>query len=218
MGPVDATRAYQFAKEDSGMSNNRYALAGWVAIAQTIIIPTAFVIGILQGVIGARAFGYTGPSVGPSDLLMILFTAGEVYTLIMFRKLINERFSFHDVDTMITLAIWWGILFQSCSLLMKLLIVVSWPVEGLLMVLGYVAFMTVFLVSAGIINIIIGIRLLKIKESMSDLLLAYTYFILVAGIIQVSVIFSPLVLLMLPISSILLAMIFFKSEEQVEFV
>jgi len=64
------------------MSENRYNLAGWLSISMAILFPLAFGIGIIQGVIGAAVFKYTGPTVGPSDLLFVIFTCVSVYILL----------------------------------------------------------------------------------------------------------------------------------------
>ena len=80
------------------MGENRYALAGWLSIVQAILYPMAIGISIVQGVIGARAFRYAGPTLGPSDLMMLLFTLILIYTLTQFRHLLNERYSFRAVS------------------------------------------------------------------------------------------------------------------------
>jgi hypothetical protein len=46
----------------------------------------------------------------------------------------------------------------------------------------------------------------------------YIYLTLASGILMVSLILSPFALLLVPISSVILAIIFFKEKEAVEFV
>ncbi len=200
------------------MNDNRYALAGWAAIAQAVIFPTAFVVGIIQGIIGAAAFHYHGPMLGPADMMFLVFTALAVYTLYMFRKLLNERYSFHDVDFLITAAILWNIIFQISSLALKFIALVLSPPEIVVPVL-FISFITVSMVTAGIIDILIAARLLQLKDTVSDLMKAFIYITMASGILQVSVVLSPLALLLVPISCAILGTIFLRGQrEEVEFV
>jgi hypothetical protein len=208
----------RWEKEKEKMEGNRYALAGWFAIANAIIFPLAFIIGIVQGIIGAAALGYKGPTVGPSDLLFILFTILGVYVVYMFRNLLNERYDFHGIDTLITLSIWWMIIFQVASIALKIGTIVAWPVSDIMLAAVYLTFMTASMITGGIIDILIAIKLFQIKDSLNDLLKAYTYIIMVSGALQASVILSPLALLLLPVSMVIVGMIFLRDKEEVEFV
>ena len=199
------------------MDENRYALAGWIAITQAVIFPLAFVMSIAQGIIGISAFGYRGPTFGPSDLLFITFTAMGVYTLTMFRRLLNERYNFHDIDTLIIVAIWWGILFQLSSLALRGWIVVLWPVPETILTVVYLTFMAVAMLVAGIVDILIAVKLLKAKETLSDLLKALAYVTMAAGLLEVTVVLSPISLILVPVSCVILGLIFLRKEE-VEFV
>lgn len=204
--------------EGMAMETNQYRTAGWLSLAAGIIFPLGFVVGIIQGVIQAAAFGYRGPIVGPSDLMFVCVTAIEVYTLLMFRKLLNERFEFHEVDTLILVAIAWSVLFQVGGIVLKLLTLTVLPYSAATMLMLYLPFMVVAMVSAGIINIMIGIKLIKIKDSFSDLLKAYVYLVLVSGLLQVTVFLSIFALVLFPIMMVMLAMIFLREKEEVEFV
>lgn len=201
------------------MEENRYTLAGWLAIAQAIIFPVAVVVGIIQGIISIKAFGYRGPTLGPSTIMMIIFTVFSVYTLSKFRQFLNEHYNFHKVDLLITFAIWWNIIFQLFSIALTGLIFVMWPMSPKLMTIIELAYFSFAMITAGIIDIFIGVNLLRIKEIMSNLLTVYSYLILIGGICELSVILAfPVAFLLVPASCIILAMIFLKEKEQVEFV
>ncbi|UCD17138.1 MAG: hypothetical protein JSV44_11910 [Candidatus Zixiibacteriota bacterium] len=200
------------------MVNNRYSLAGWLAIAQAAIFPLAFVLSIIQGIIGISMFGYHGPIFGPGDLLFILFTVLSVYVLIMFRHLLNDRYSFHEIDILITIAILWNILFQFGSLAIRGTMIVLAPRPEILVTVLNVAFMSIAMLTAGIIDILIAIKLLNIKDRLNDLIKAFAYITLAAGILEASVILSPLALILIPVSCAILGMIFLREKEEVEFV
>jgi hypothetical protein len=86
------------------------------------------------------------------------------------------------------------------------------------MALIMLTFVVIMMLSGGTIDILIAVRLMKIKDVVSDVLKVYIYLTLATGIMMVSLILSPLALLLAPVSSVLLAIIFFKEKEQVEFV
>ena len=199
------------------MDENRYQLAGWLAITQAVLFPLAFVISIAQGVIGIAAFGYRGPTFGPSDLLFIIFTGISVYTLTMFRRFLNERYNYHGVDTLILLAICWGIVFQISSLALRIWVVTIWPVSETALNIVYLSFFAVSMIGAGIIDILIAVKLLQIRQSVNELVRAFTYITLASGLAEVSVVLAPIALLLVPVWCVILGLIFFKKEE-VEFV
>jgi hypothetical protein len=199
------------------MDENRYQLAGWLAITQAVLFPLAFVISIAQGLIGAAAFGYRGPMFGPSDLLFVIFVGISVYTLTMFRRFLNERYNYHGVDTLILLAICWGIVYQISSLALRVWVVMIWPVSETGLTIVYLIFFAVSMISAGIIDILIAVMLLQIRQSVNELVKAFTYITLISGLAEVSVVLAPIALFLIPVSCVILGLIFFKKEE-VEFV
>jgi hypothetical protein len=199
------------------MDENRYQLAGWLAITQAILFPLAFVISIAQGLIGVAAFGYRGPVFGPSDLLFIIFTGISVYTLTMFRRFLNERYNYHGVDTLILLAICWGIVFQISSLALRIWVITIWPVSETALNIVYLTFFAVSMIVAGIVDILIAVKLLQIRQSVNELVRAFTYITLASGLAEVSVVLAPIALFLVPVYCVILGLIFFKKEE-VEFV
>jgi len=163
-------------------------------------------------------FHYRGPALGPSDLLFIVFTGLGVYVLYMFRRLLNELYNFHEIDLLITISIWWGIIFQISSLALRGMFIVLWPVSKMALTITYFSFMTIAMVIIGIVDILIAVKLLKIKDALSDLLKAFAYLTIVAGILEVSIVLSPLAFLLIPVSCIILGMILLRGKEEVEFV
>ena len=200
------------------MPENRYSLAGGLAIAQAVLFPLAFGMSIFQSIIGKAAFRYHGPVIGPSDLLFIIFTGIGVYVLLMFRKLLNERYNYHGIDTLIIISIWWSILFQISSLGMKAWAIALGLEPRLTLVLIYLSFFTVAMLTIGIVDILIAVRLLKIKDKLNDLLRAFAYITIIAGILEASIVLSPLALILVPVTCVILGMVFLREKEQAEFV
>ena len=200
------------------MEENKYKLAGWLAVVQAVLFPVAIVIGIIEVVAAAELFDIRRPFVGPADLLMIIFTAIAIYTILMFRKLLHERYQYHDLDLLILISIWWAIVFQVVGLGLNLLTGIFWPVDKVLFAIIYLVFMTGAMVTIGIVDILIAVKLLKVKENFSEYIRGFAYVTMVAGICEVTVLLTPLALILIPVAAVILALIFFRDQQEVEFV
>ncbi|MEP0828894.1 MAG: hypothetical protein HRF51_10270 [bacterium] len=200
------------------MEENKYKLAGYLAIVQAILFPVSVVLAILEMVAAKELFNIRRPFIGPTDLLMVTFTVIAVYTLLKFRQLLHERYQYHDLDLLIMISIWWAIMFQAIGLGLAILTSILWPVDKVLFVLVYLVFMTGAMVTIGIVDILIAVKLLRIKENFGEYIRAFAYITMAAGICEVTVLLSPMALVMVPVSAIVLALIFFRDQQEVEFV
>ena len=154
----------------------------------------------------------------PGDFLFIAFTAISAYILSVFRDLLNDRYGTRDLNMLIYISIAWIILFQVCSLCLKGLVMALWPVSEESMTITYLCFMAISMVIIGVVDILIAVKLLKLDAVQNDLIKAYAYITLVAGVLEVSVFLSPLAIILVPVSSVVLGMILLKEKEGVEFV
>jgi hypothetical protein len=200
------------------MNENRYALAGWLSIANAAIFPLGFAVAFFQAIITKRMFGPHTVTLGPGDLLFIISTGIAVYILIMFKDLLNKRYNYHDIDTLIAVSIWWNVVFQIISLIFGSIGMVMGPKYSMGLTLLMLAFFPIYMIVMGIVDIMIATRLLKIKESLNDIFKVFIYVTLIAGILEVSVLLSPLALILVPVSCVVLGMIFLREKEEVEFV
>lgn len=200
------------------MEENKYKLAGWLAVAQAVLFPVAIVLAIIEAVAAAEFLGIKRPFVGPADLLLVIFTAIGIYTLLRFRSLLHERYQYHDLDLLIIISIWWAIMFQIFGLALGVITSIMWPVDKVLFAVIYAVFMTGAMVAIGIVDILIAIKLLRVKENFSEYIRGFAYVTMAAGICEVTVFLSPLSLVLIPISAIVLALIFFRDQHEVEFV
>jgi hypothetical protein len=198
------------------MNENRYSLAGWVAIAQAIVFPLAFFMAIAQGLIGAALFGYHGPSFGPGDLLFVLFTVMWAYTLWMFRVYLNERFDYHDLDFLITAAICITVLLQMISFGLQGIAFGLAPIAGTVFIVLYLMFAVFAMITAGVLDILIAVKLLQIRQAGNDLLKAFAYLTMAVGVLEVTVILSPLAFVLVPVYSVILGMIFLGKQQEVQ--
>ena len=200
------------------MESNKYALAGWLAITQAILFPLIFILGIFEERVTEGLFVIEKQFIGPSDLLMVLFTVIVIYTLLKLKRFLNEQYECRELDQLIIVAIWWFIVFQAVSFALMIIALAKWPIDDVMFVIVYFIFLASAMVTIGIVNILIAVKLLKLKEHLGDYFRGFAYITMAAGICEVSVLFSPLSILLVPITGVVMALIFFKDKHEVEYV
>lgn len=208
----------QVAQGVGDMNEQRYAAAGWLSIVGAILFSISFVVAIAQAIIAGAAFGYKGPVIGPSDVIGLIFSAIAIYALVMFRRLLNERYAFHGIDALITLSIIWTVTFQIGLLVLKVFTFVLGLEEVLWVRLANLAVVALFMLMVGIIDILIGVKLLQGKQELNDLISIFAYVSLASGILEASVLLSPLAVIFVPITFVLIGLILIKGDERAEFV
>ena len=201
------------------MGENRYALAGWLAIAHAALLPLAIGVGFFEEIIVyARARAPHAPQFGLSDILSMISIVFIIYALWIFRRLLNERYNYHGINTLIVFSIVWVIVFTLANIVIQSIIALMWPVEELTMLLVFAPFFALAMITVGVIDIIIAVRLLRVKEKLNDLIVAFAYITLIAGLMEVTVLLSFLSLILVPVSSVILGMVLLREKEAVEFV
>lgn len=202
------------------MNENRYTLAGWLSMANAGLIPLAIILNIVFSVVTTRILGFYRPTIGPGDFLGIVTTLISIYVLLKFRSLLHERYKFFDIDGLIIASIIWLVLTQIGGIALRGLQFVAGTGRDaeILVAIVAISFLAVSVVIVGVIDIMIAVRLMKIKDQLSDPLKFFVYLSFVVGILEVSVIFSPLSLLLVPVVFITYGVIFFRDHQQVEFV
>ncbi|MBN2227118.1 MAG: hypothetical protein JW763_07105 [candidate division Zixibacteria bacterium] len=200
------------------MEQNKYAIAGWMAIVQAVLFPLSFIANIVEEGIAKGVFDIHRPIVGPADLLSLIFMGISIYTLLRFRALLNERYQNHDLDLLIMFAVWWVVIFHLAGMGLGILAMIFWPIDEVIFLIAYIGFMATAMVTCGIIDILIAVKLMKIKESVGEYIRVFGYITLVAGICEITVFLAPLALILVPVTAIVLALIFFRDKYEVEFV
>jgi len=201
------------------MESNKYQLAGWLAISQAVVLPLAYILKSLQIYLGISPFGYGGPKFGPGDLLILIYTCLYLYTFSMFKKLLNGRYNIHSLDILIIIAILLSILSLIFSIFVQSIHLVLYDITEKYFRTIYLTYTAILILAAGIVQILISVKLLMARKSLNDLFNAFAYVTLATGILEVSVILSPLaVLVFLPVWCVMLGMIFLREKESAEFV
>lgn len=202
------------------MGENRYSLAGWLAVANAALFPLAIILNIVFSVITAKLLGFYQPTFGPGDLLGLLSTGITVYLLLKFKQLLHEHYNFREVDSLIMFSIVWMVAFQIGGLALRALqmIVGTGRDAAIFTAIVSISFLAVGMVTVGVIDVMIAIRLMKIKEQVGEAMKFFIYLTLVTGILEVTILLSPLALLLVPVVFISYAFVFFRDREQIQFV
>ena len=201
------------------MESSKYQLAGWLAISQAVLLPLAYLLKSLQVFLGISPFGYHGPSLGPGDLLVIIYTCFFIYAFSMFRKLLNERYNLHTLDILIIIAILLSIISLIFSIFVQSIpLIFNWMTDRFFRT-AYLGYTAVLIIAAGVVQILISVKLIMAKNSLNDLFNAFAYVTMATGILKVSVVLSPMaVLVLMPVWWVMLGMIFLREKEAAEFV
>jgi hypothetical protein len=201
------------------MEGNKYQVAGWLAIAMAVLYPSAYILKIFQAAVGASIFHYRGPILGPADMLLIIFTCFFVYTFAMFRRLLNERYDIHSIDFLIIVAILLVIISLLFFVFIHVVILIFGVFSEAAFRFAYMAYMVMLVIATGVVDILIAVKLLTVKDKLNDFIKAFAYVTLATGVLEVSIIMAPIgAFVLMPVWCVMLGMIFLREKEEAQFV
>lgn len=205
------------------MSDQRYRTAAVLALVKTGIVLLMAALMIVMT--AAKSWGL-GPALFRASAL-VLAGGLEVYVLLSLRRLLWDRYDFHQTDVIIPVLACASVVLEVINQATEVAQVLSPGKEG-----GIVgARIVLVIIPWGVIIIVFAAGLLKLPFSEKSLLRPYAYVNLAAGILLVSsiaalaapvvgLVLYPFLVLSEIASSVLLALAFWRSREteQVEFV
>ncbi|MDP8206190.1 MAG: hypothetical protein P9L92_05960 [Candidatus Electryonea clarkiae] len=162
------------------MSEERYELAGWLTVASVGLMILGSGLGVVQTLIG-----YSNMILVPVlAITTIIQTSFSVYAVIWFRRLLNRRFDFHAVDTLITLLIIAQVLLTFVSIYLRSLPMAAMDghmekKEALALIIPALITLCSVAFPMAIVGIVFGIRILRLNDTLFGYLkpLAYTQII-----------------------------------------
>jgi len=173
--------------------------AGWCSITNALIaIPSLAMSWFLE----------TAKGIEPRLSQTILTVVGLglfLYVIYSLRRLLNDRFKFHDVDIYISLMIWGNVVLAAISLLS----LGTGKLESFMETLTVAA-----LIVFGILSIMFATRLLHLSGNLYGLLKPFSYTQIVSGICLVTVFLLPVAILAGAVADVILGVIFFRAVEQ----
>jgi hypothetical protein len=110
------------------------------------------------------------------------------------------------------------VLFSVCALCLKGVIAMAWPMSELAVAVIQGSFFAIAMICIGIIDIIMGVRIVRAKVQFPDLLKALGIITLIAGIAEATVFLGLLALPLAPVTCVLLGILLIKEKEATEFV
>jgi hypothetical protein len=200
------------------MSENRFLVAGWAAIAAAGLMPVAFIVAGVEEV--AFDLGVTRRAVGlgVSDVLLLVFGAVMVYVLVELKRMLFERYSYRGLDVIIALAIAWTVVNYGGSFALQSIFSIIGTTSRVSAEIVTTVFWIVCIGVFGIIDAILGIMLLIQGRRFGIPLLVFAAFSVAMGLCELTVILSLLGLVLFPVAYIALGVAFLRPEERLEFV
>jgi hypothetical protein len=200
------------------MSENRFLVAGWAAIAAAGLMPVAFIVAGVEE--AAFDLGLTQRTVGlgVSDFLLLVFGAVSVYVLVELKRMLFERYSYRGLDVIIALAIAWTVVNYGGSFALQSIFSIIGTTSHVSSEIVTTVFWIVCIGVFGIIDAILGIMLLVQGRRFGIPLLVFAAFSVATGLCELTVILSFLGLVLFPVAYISLGIAFLRPEERLEFV
>jgi len=200
------------------MENSKFVTAGWVSIAAAGVFPLAIVFMGLESEALARDLFDVSLGFGPSDFLFLLFAFLSIYALWTLKSLMFERYSFREIGTIIWVSIFWHLVYYGGSFLIELFLSLArlgGNTGAVLMLTGlWVSGIVVF----GIIDIIMGIIILRQARRFHRLVRLLGWLTLALGICEATLLLAVLALFLVPIAYVVLALVFLSRPDTVEYV
>jgi hypothetical protein len=186
------------------MNTNRYATAGWLAIAGGIMTLPLMATGLIMDIAFQKS-AYMNPVFATLYLgFYVVQVVFVLYAFYRFKIYLNRELSFRKTDLLILILIAGMILISSVGLIGR---IVTWagapePVQAM-----FVASLFTIGLPLGILTVIFGIKLLDLKEGASRLMRPYAYLNIAGGICFATFLLAPLGMLIAAVSDFLLGLI-----------
>jgi hypothetical protein len=189
------------------MKKNQYTLAGWSAITSFVVGCPLVIIGFVYDILIQLHQEFMPAFYLIVVLLTLLQLVCSIYAFYQFKKLLNERYQFHQVDMLMIIIIIGSILITAVILFFRAVPVI--PVKFI----GLAAIIAVG-IPLSILGIVFSVKLLHLNHSLHGLLkpLAFTY--IAACCCFLTVILSSVGLLIAAAFDLLLGIAFLRGEEK----
>jgi len=184
------------------MTERSYHLPALAACLAALGLPVFWMLDIvLTGFTDWRSLA--SPSFNAGDVVFLGLGGLMVFALLGLRGWLRERLNYRTLDIPLTLLALLTALFHSMLFLLALAtLFLPDDVSSLLSIISFIGFIVLF----GLLDIVIGILLLRDREQLPGLLTAYAIVSGLLGLLELSVILSPGALVLLPLQMALIAL------------
>lgn len=182
------------------MTPKALKMAGWFAMSSAVLsLPLIYLSLRFKGRMDLEARIL-------QSLLQVFGTIIYVFVITLLKRFLNKKFSFHDTDETIDRMI-------RINITIGFFAVVSLYVRSLETSIGvFIIFATVVF---GILEIIFGMKLLKLPDDLRGLLKPYCYANITTGIFLASIVTVLLGIITSAVSDVMLSTIFFQAAKRV---
>jgi hypothetical protein len=190
------------------MSETRYAVPGWMAIAAAALTPPLIVVGIILDIVVRKNPTAAAALLVPYVLIALSQTFLAVYAFGSFKTLLNQRHGFHEVDGLIV-----AIIVGACLIT---LIAIGGRATAVLLGVGagaslvFVAGIIAVGILLAVLSLVFAIRLLHLDSDLGGLLKPYAYATIAAAVCFATIILSPIGMLIDAATNVMLGMIFLR--------
>ncbi len=189
------------------MTNNDYLLPGVAALFAAVLHPVYWLseVNATLSVQGVRT------ELGMLDGLFVVLAGLTAYLYYSLKRILNDHCEYHRADALLTIVVWVTVVTS-----VALFVVGTFfsNESALPMTITF----PVVLLMYGAVDTILGIWLLRDSEQLPGLLKAIGVVVLLLGIANLSLIMTFLTLILFPAFALLLAILFLREPEVVEFV
>lgn len=190
-------------EKSAEMGKTHYTLAGWLAIAQAVLVLPQIALAIF--------LEWLSESYPVLKIFLVMMKvtglAVGVYVLYIFKRLLNDRYGFHKTDALIWILIAGNVFFFTLGIIGL--------VPSLEIAIGIATF--ALMVPFSVLEIIFAVLLLKLNDDLFGLKRPFAYTTIAGGICGATVILMPFCLLAGLAALVMQGMIFLRAKEDVEF-
>ncbi len=216
------------------MNDKKWTHAAWMAVGAAVLMPANVLLSFLVDIASGRGSvimlagrpTYVTVEVPMALLVATVGTAAAVLSLIAlyrFRELLNERYGFHGIDTLVNAVIVTIAVLAFVSIAGRMMMALFGArAEPLYLVPLFAAPVMMLAAAIGITSILAGIRLFGLQGTdLQHLIRPYAATSIAAGACFSLIVLVPIGMLLLIAANVMLALTFFRagtSEAVVEFV
>ncbi len=194
------------------MNERRYTIAGWLAVAVGAAALLVSIVMVIKETMAFMTGEWSAPDFGWYEILISIPGLVSLYLLFLFRRLLNERYLYHGANGVIMALIW-----TSLAGMILMFLSIGFMSAQQFVNMSILMFL-VFMIVGGVLSIKLALRLLEIKDRTNNMITAFAYLNMVTGVVYVTIIGAPMILILEPILMVMLGMIFLREQDQVEFV
>ncbi len=196
------------------MSLDDYRGAGTAAIGAAILFPALWIYEL--GFAGWRDYqNFVAPEFGVADVLFLILGLLSIYVYYAFKQILHDHQNYSTLDVPISVMI--GLL-AFFHLGIFLLALGSSFLDASTAVWLPAMFWVVFVVLFGLVDLVIAVLLIRDHQQLPGLLMVFACMTLLLGVAELTVLFSLLAVVLLPLSLLVLAVHFLRKPDMIELV